>query len=90
MENNQLLEGLSLEAGTQNLDNQIMILSSKTLIWNTLNDLPFDIECYYHKLNKKLSLYPDSPIKIIPESVDSLPRDIEFTFKYLDLLYGRR
>jgi capsular exopolysaccharide synthesis family protein len=82
--NNQFLEGLGLGSGIQNLDNQITILSSRTLIGNTLNDLPFDIEYYYKRLINKVSLYPDSPIKIIPETTDSLPRDIEFTFKYLD------
>ena len=82
--NNQFLEGLGLGAGIQNLDNQVMILSSRTLIGNTLNDLPFDIEYYYGRHNNKISLYPESPIKVISESGDSLPRDIEFTFKYLD------
>ena len=61
-----------------------MILSSRTLIGRTLDELPFYIEYYYRRLNNKISLYPDSPIKIIPEITDSLPRDIEFTFKYLD------
>jgi capsular exopolysaccharide synthesis family protein len=84
MGNSQFLEGLGLGTGIQNLDNQIMVLSSKTLIGNTLDDLPFDIEYYYRSLNNKVSLYPDSPIKIIPETADSLPRDIEFTIKFLD------
>jgi capsular exopolysaccharide synthesis family protein len=84
VENNQFLEGLGLGTGTQNLDNQIAVLSSKTLIGRTLDELPFYIEYYYRKLYNKVSLYPDSPIKTIPEMADSLPRDIEFTFKYLD------
>ncbi len=84
LENNQFLEGLGLGTASQNLDNQVMILSSRTLIGKTLDDLPFDIEYYYRRLNNKVSLYPDSPIKIIPETADSLPRDIEFTFKYMD------
>ena len=80
---NQFLEGLGVGAGTQNLDNQIGILSSKALIRETLNELPFDIEYYSRRLNKMAALYPESPIKVIPETIDSLPRDIEFTFKYL-------
>ena len=83
-ENSQFLEGLGLGAGTQNLDNQIAVLSSKTLIGRTLDELPFYIEYYYYKLNNKITLYPYSPIKVIPEIPDSLPRDIEFTFKYLN------
>jgi tyrosine-protein kinase Etk/Wzc len=60
-----------------------MILKSRTLIGKTLDELPFDIEYHKHSLINKLTLYPYSPIKIIPEDNDSLPRDIEFTFKFL-------
>src|SRR4030042_5819020 len=42
--NNQLLEGFGLAAGMINLDNQIMILSSRTLIGRTLDELDFYIE----------------------------------------------
>jgi tyrosine-protein kinase Etk/Wzc len=83
-ENSQFLEGLGLGAGIQNLDNQIAVLSSKTLIGRTLDELPFYIEYYYRRLNNKVSLYPYSPIKVIPEITDSLQRDLEFTFKYLN------
>jgi capsular exopolysaccharide synthesis family protein len=82
-ESNQILQGFGLGESAQNLDNQIMVLSSKTLIGRTLDELPFYIEYYYRRLNNKVTLYPKSPIKIIPETADSLPRDIEFTFKYL-------
>jgi capsular exopolysaccharide synthesis family protein len=82
-ENNQFFEGMGLVAGTQNLDNQITVLSSKTLIGRTLDELPFYIEYFYHRLHNKVPLYPNSPIKVIPEMTDSLPRDIEFTFKNL-------
>lgn len=81
---NQVLEGFSLGEVIQNLDNQIMILSSKTLIKRTLDELPFDIECYKHGLINKMSLYPNYPVKIVPVNVDSLPRDIKFTLKYIN------
>jgi tyrosine-protein kinase Etk/Wzc len=81
---NQFLEGLGASSTIQNLDNQVAILTSKTLIARALDELPFYIECYHRRLYNKVSLYPDSPITITPESSDSLPRDIEFTFKYLN------
>jgi tyrosine-protein kinase Etk/Wzc len=84
MGNDQLLEGFGLGSGSKNLDNQIMVLTSRTLIGRTLDELPFDIEYYQRGLFNLMALYPNSPIKIIPEKADSLPRDIEFTFKYLD------
>jgi capsular exopolysaccharide synthesis family protein len=82
-ENNQILQGFGLGPSAQNLDNQIMVLSSKTLIGRTLDELPFYTEYYYRKLNYKVTLYPESPIKIIPEISDSLPRNIEFTCELL-------
>lgn len=81
--NDRLLEGFGLGAGMKNLDNQIMVLSSRTLIERTLDELPFDIEYYHRGLFNRIALYPSHPIKIVPETADSLPRDIEFTFKYL-------
>jgi tyrosine-protein kinase Etk/Wzc len=81
--NDQLLKGFGLTAGMNNLDNQIMVLSSRTLIGRTLDDLPFNIEYYQRGLFNKIALYPDNPIKIVPETANSLPRDIEFTVKYI-------
>jgi capsular exopolysaccharide synthesis family protein len=82
--NDQILGGFGLGSGTNNLDNQIMILTSRTLIGRTLDELNFDIECYSRRLFNKIALYPNYPIKVVPETADSLPRDIEFNFKYLD------
>jgi capsular exopolysaccharide synthesis family protein len=82
--NDQLFEGFGLGAGMKNLDNQIMVLSSKALIGRSLNELNFNIEYYHRGPFNKISLYPINPIKVIPENVDSLPRDIEFKIKYLD------
>ena len=82
--NDQLLEGFGLGGGTNNLDNQIMVLTSKTLIGRALDELHFDIEYYHRSLFNKIALYPNHIIKIVPEIADNLPRDIEFTFKYLD------
>ena len=39
MGNDQLLEGFGLGGGTNNLDNQIMVLTSKTLIGRALDEL---------------------------------------------------
>ena len=80
----ELLEGLGFGAGKKNLDNQIMVLSSRTLIERTLDELVFDIEYYHRGLFNKIALYPDSPIKVVPQSTENFPRDIEFSFQYLD------
>lgn len=84
MGNDQLFEGFGLGSGTKNLDNQMMILSSRALIGRTLDELPFYTEWYDRGLFNSIALYPDPPLKIVPERLDSLPFNIEFAFKYLD------
>ena len=81
--NNQFVESTGLGKVMTNLDNQLMMLSSRTLIGRTLDELPFDIEYYHQGLINKIALYPNHPIKIVPVDGDSLPGDIEFTYKYL-------
>ena len=52
----QILKGFGLMPGMGNLDNQLNILTSWTIVDQTLNDLPFDIECYHRGLFKKVPL----------------------------------
>lgn len=82
--NNQIFEGFGLGSGATNLDNQRMLLTSKTLIGRTLDELSLDLEYYYRGLLRKKPFYPDAPIIVLPENVDSIPRDTEFTFRFLD------
>lgn len=84
MGNDQVFEGFGLGAGIKNLDNQMMVLTSKTLINKTIDELNFDIEYYQRGLIKKIALYPDPPLRIAPEIADSIPKDIEFKLKFLD------
>ena len=79
----QLLKGFGLKSGMQNLDNQIQILSSWSLIGRTLDSLPFGTEYYYSERIKKAALYPKHPITVIQDPIATLPFDIEFKFRYL-------
>ncbi len=80
-EDSRVLRGFGLQEGSSNLDNQIMILRSRMLINRTLDEMDYDIEYYYKSLFKKITLFPDSPIQLLPEDVDSIPSDIEFGLK---------
>ncbi len=80
----QLLRGFGLRPGIQNLNNQLHILSSRSIIDQTLNELPFNIEYYHRGLVNKVALYPESPIVIYAESLDRFPEDVEFKFKLED------
>ena len=82
MDNSQLLQGLGLPGGMQNLENQIMILRSRDLIEKTLQALPFEIEYYIKTFRNRLPMYPEAPINIVFDRVISLPNDVEFSVKY--------
>jgi capsular exopolysaccharide synthesis family protein len=75
----KILEGFGLSPDMQNLDNQILILSSYTLVGKTLNELNFDIDFEVNGL----SLYPIYPIAVVPEKEGQLPKGHTFIFSYL-------
>ncbi|MBN1185883.1 MAG: polysaccharide biosynthesis tyrosine autokinase [Bacteroidales bacterium] len=81
---NTMLEGFRLGSGNRNIENQITILSSRTLLRKTLSELPFDIDCYKKGLFKKVSYYPLDPIRLVPGEEGILPYDIEFIFQYYE------
>lgn len=83
VDNTQLLQGLGLPGGMQNLENQIMILRSRALTERTLEQLPFDIEYYIKTIRNSLPIYPDSPIRVSSETVIPLPKDTEFSITSL-------
>lgn len=78
-----ILQGLGLPGSMNNLQNQIFILKSRDLIGRTLKELPFDIDYYVKTIRNRLSLYPDSPVKLISEGEIPLPKDVEFSVTFL-------
>jgi capsular exopolysaccharide synthesis family protein len=80
----ELLKGFGLKPGSKNLDNQIQILSSYTLIEATLQELPYVLDYYVKGRVKTASLYPNSPIVVVPDSGSVLPSNLEFSFRYLE------
>lgn len=79
----QLLQGFGLNPGMQNLDNQIQILTSWSLIGRTIDSLPFKYEFYTRGRINKGPIYPVHPVTIIPETANELPTGLEFEMTYL-------
>lgn len=77
-EENLLLQGFGLQSGSQNLDNQIYILSSWPLISKTLERLDFNINYFYKDRIMSASFYPDYPIIVVPDSTGRVPYNLEF------------
>jgi tyrosine-protein kinase Etk/Wzc len=81
--NDQLLEGFGLMPGVKNFDNQIMVLTSRSLVNQALEELPFDTTFYFKRFISRKSFYPLKPIKIIAIHGSQLPEDIDYSLKYL-------
>lgn len=80
--NEQLLQGFGLPGGMRNIDNQIRILTSRSLTETTLQVLPFEIEYYIKTLRNKLPVYPDIPVRITSDNINPLPKDTEFSLSF--------
>lgn len=78
-----ILEGFAVRPGVQNLDNQIYIVTSYSLIKDVLEQLPFEIDIFRKGLLSKASYFPMSPIRIEP-GPQGLPYNVEFVFKYVE------
>ena len=81
--NDELLQGLGLPGGMRNQENQIMILSSRALVERTLKELPFETEYYYKTLRNSIPIYPNIPVRLVSENGIPLPKNTEFSIKYL-------
>ena len=77
-----ILEGFSMRPGVQNLENQMMVLSSYTTIRKAIDQLPFEINVYRKGFLSQSSYYPLSPVKIEAGS-KGLPTELEFVFQYV-------
>jgi capsular exopolysaccharide synthesis family protein len=84
VDNTALLQGLGLPGGMKNLQNQMLILKSRDLTEKTLKNLPFEIDFYYKTSRNNLPIYPELPVRIVPENMVPLPKDIEFSITYLE------
>lgn len=84
MDNSELLQGLGLPAGMRNLQNQIMILKSRALTENTLKELSFETEYYFKAFRNRLTIYPETPIRIISDNESSVPLNVEFSITFLN------
>ena len=71
--NERMLQGLGLPGGMRNLDNQIMILSSRALTERALKELSFNIDYYFKTVRNDIPIFPDIPFELIAESEIPLP-----------------
>ncbi len=78
-----LLQGFALNAGVQNLDNQLIILTSYSLIGKTLEELSFEIDVFRKGLFSRASYFPMSPLRFEP-GPGGFPLNVEFIFRHIE------
>lgn len=83
MAGEELLQGLGVQRGMTNIDNQIRILSSRAIVAEVLRRLPVTIEFYHRTSRNQIPIYPEVPVKINSENEIPLPKNTEFSIKYL-------
>jgi tyrosine-protein kinase Etk/Wzc len=76
-----ILEGFAVRPGAQNMENQMLILSSRSLVSQAINELPFEIDMYKKGLFNQVSFYPMNPLRVDQENSE-LPFGGEFSIQY--------
>ena len=79
---NDMLQGFALRQGVQNLDNQLLIVQSYSMIRKAVEELPFEIDVYRKGFRSQASYYPMSPIRV-EVGEEGPPYDSEFIFQYI-------
>jgi capsular exopolysaccharide synthesis family protein len=82
VDNSDLLIGLGLPGGMRNIENQITVLRSRSLIKSTLADLPFEVEYFFRTYRNKLPVYPEQPLRLVIDSGTPLVSDVEYAVVY--------
>lgn len=72
------MNGISMQAGYKNVNNQIIMFGSRDLVSKVLDKLPFDIDCYIKSDYHNESLYKNTPISITQTFVAPNAYGIEF------------
>jgi tyrosine-protein kinase Etk/Wzc len=70
---NHLLDGIGLSPAATNLENQLYVLTSWSLVSETMQELPFETDVFTRGLSRKISFYPMYPLRLVPESPGMLP-----------------
>ena len=77
-------QGFGLMPGNKNLDNQIAILSSRSVIRRTLQELDFSTDYFMKGFSKTISYYPLKPVELILHSDEVNIYNREFSITPLD------
>lgn len=77
-----MLEGFAVRPGIQNLDNQLLILRSHSLISSVVEELPFEVDVFKKGFTSQLSYYPLIPL-IIESDNNGYPYGVEFVFEHI-------
>ncbi|MCU0407604.1 MAG: hypothetical protein MUD02_01530, partial [Bacteroidales bacterium] len=76
------MEGFGLMPGSKNLDNQMLVLTSRSLVNKTLDELNYDIGYFRRSNFGMLPVYPERPLEVTFSGDRSIVENIAFKFRY--------
>ncbi|MDP4184310.1 MAG: polysaccharide biosynthesis tyrosine autokinase [Bacteroidota bacterium] len=78
-----LIQGIGLYHGSQDLDNQSAILKSYALLYNTLREMKFEVSYFKKERFSSTELYKNSPFYVVFDSGHVQPVNVEFVLQIL-------
>ncbi len=73
-----LMQGFGMQQSYRNVNNQIILFGSRDLIRKTIDQLPFNVNCYKKGRYKITSIYGSEPVRIYDEILSPVAYNGEF------------
>jgi len=70
--------------GYRNVNNQIVLLSSHSMVKRAVNALPLELDFYFEEKFRQYPYYKNAPIKVELIKGENIPEDILFSVKAID------
>lgn len=83
MPGEDILQGFAVRPGIRNIDNQLLIVTSYSIIRKAVEDLPFEIDVYRKGFMSQASYYPMSPLRL-EAGPNGFPIGTEFIFQHVE------
>ena len=70
-----LMQQMGMQGANKNIENEIEILKSRTLVWDALHKLDLHTRYYVQGRVRTVELFGDTPIKVVLDSLPSRPAE---------------
>lgn len=77
------LPGITLGVGQSNLENQMIVLTSRKQVEKALRQLDFEVSYYQEGFFKSQEIYKNSPFRVIIDSSEVKPSNLSFRVRFI-------